>query len=114
VAWRPAAFVPTFHKHAGRVCHGVQVHVTDRRRFKPFLSYLALVAEARRQAPRAFRWKQPPYEFVRDRLPIDLLCGGTAIRRAIERGTPLLRAEAAWRPDLARFARARRPYLGYA
>jgi uncharacterized protein YbbC (DUF1343 family) len=113
VRWRAAAFLPTFHKHAGRVCQGVQVHVTDRRRFKPLRSYLALIAEARRQAPRAFRWKQPPYEFVRDKLPIDLLCGGPAIRQAIERGTPLSRLEAAWRPALARFARARRPYLRY-
>jgi uncharacterized protein YbbC (DUF1343 family) len=114
VAWRPAAFAPTFHKHAGRVCHGVQVHVTDRRRFKPVLSYLAVIAEARRQAPRSFRWKSPPYEFVRDKLPFDLLCGGPGVRRAIERGTPLGRLEASWRPALARFARARRPYLRYA
>ncbi len=113
VRWRPVAFLPTFHKHAGRVCQGVQVHVTDRRRFKPVLSYLALIAEARRQAPRSFRWKRPPYEFVRDKLPIDLLCGGPAIRQALERGTPLARLEASWRPDLTRFARARRPYLRY-
>ena len=114
VAWRPAAFTPAFHKHAGRVCHGVQVHVTDRGRFKPVLTYLALIAEARRQAPRRFRWKQPPYEFVRDRLPIDVLAGGPAIRRAIERGRPLARIEAGWRPGLARFARARRAHLRYA
>jgi uncharacterized protein YbbC (DUF1343 family) len=91
----------------------VQVHVTDRRRFRPFLTYLALIAEARRQAPRHFRWRRPPYEFERRRLPIDLLCGGETIRRGIEHQVSLDRLQASWRPDLARFARARRPYLLY-
>ncbi len=110
---RAAAFKPAFHKWTGRLCGGVQVHVTDAARFKPFATYLALIAEARRQAPRHFRWRRPPYEFERRKLPIDLLCGGDGIRRAIERGLPLSRVEAGWRAALARFARARRPYLLY-
>ena len=111
--FRPIAFEPTFHKWKGRRCGGVQVHVTDAERFRPFATYLALIVEARRQAPRHFRWRRPPYEFERRRRPIDLLCGGDGIRRAIERGGPLARLEATWRPALARFARARRPYLLY-
>ncbi len=114
VGFRAAAFEPTFHKWRGRRCEGVQVHVTDAERFRPFATYLALIAEARRQAPRHFRWRRPPYEFERRRLPFDLLSGGEALRRAIERGVPLRRLEADWRPGLARFARARRPYLRYA
>jgi len=97
----------------GRRCGGVQVHVTDLARFKPFATYVALIAEARRQAPRHFRWRRPPYEFERRKLPIDLLGGGEGIRRAIERGIPLARLERGWRADLARFLRARRPYLLY-
>jgi uncharacterized protein YbbC (DUF1343 family) len=111
--FRAVTFEPTFHKWAGRRCGGVQVHVTDARRFRPFLTYLALIVEARRQAPRHFRWRRPPYEFERRRLPIDLLGGGPAIRQAIERGRPLRRLEASWRDGLAAFARARRPYLLY-
>ena len=110
---RPAAFAPAFHKWQGRLCEGVQVHVTDAGRFRPFATYLALIAEARRQAPRHFRWRRPPYEFETRRLPVDLLCGGDAIRRAIERGASLAALERSWRPGLARFARARRPYLLY-
>ncbi|OGK79196.1 MAG: hypothetical protein A2X52_00970 [Candidatus Rokubacteria bacterium GWC2_70_16] len=113
VGFRAAAFEPAFHKWRGRRCGGVQVHITDPERFRPFATYLALIVEARRQAPRRFRWRQPPYEFERRRLPFDLLCGGDGIRRAIERGVPLRRLEASWRQDLARFARARRPYLLY-
>lgn len=113
VRFRPAAFEPAFHKWARRTCGGVQVHVTDWDRFRSFGAYLALIIEARRQAPRAFRWKRPPYEFQWKKLPIDLLCGTDAIRLAIERGVPLARLEASWRPGLAAFARARRPYLLY-
>src|SRR5262249_8153329 len=81
VAFRPVTFQPAFHKHRGKLCQGVQVHVTEPARFKPFATYLALIAEARRQS-RLFRWRQPPYEFERKKLPIDLLCGGDRIRRA--------------------------------
>jgi uncharacterized protein YbbC (DUF1343 family) len=112
VAFRAAAFQPAFHKYRGQVCQGVQVHVTDARRFKPFATYLALILEARRQS-RLCRWRRPPYEFERKRLPIDLLGGGERIRRALERGMPLGRLERSWRAGLRRFARQRRPYLIY-
>ena len=113
VRFRPVGFEPAFHKWKSQRCGGVQIHVTDAARFKPFATYLALIAEARGQAPRHFRWRRPPYEFERVRLPMDLLCGGPGIRRALERGVPLARLETSWRPDLARFARERRPYLLY-
>jgi uncharacterized protein YbbC (DUF1343 family) len=113
VRFRPIAFEPMFHKWARRVCQGVQVHVTDWDRFRPYATYLALIIEARRQAPRGFRWKRPPYEFQWGKRPIDLICGTDRIRRDIERGAPLSRMEASWRSDLAAFARARRPYLLY-
>src|SRR3989454_1590566 len=113
VRFRPARFVPTFHKWAGRLCDGAQVHVTDRARFKPFLTGLALIAVARRQGRRHFAWRRPPYEFERRRLPIDILCGTDAIRRAIERGTSIAMIERSWRPDLTRWLGARAPYLAY-
>ncbi|HKZ06154.1 MAG TPA: DUF1343 domain-containing protein [Methylomirabilota bacterium] len=113
VAFRAAAFEPAFHKWRGRRCGGVQVHVTDRARFRPYLTYLALIADARRLGGRRFHWRRPPYEFEWKRLAIDLLCGGSEIRRDLERGRPLARIAAGWARDLAAFARARRPYLLY-
>ena len=114
VAFRPAAFTPAFQKHKGERCEGVQLHVTDRQRFRSFATSVALIAEARRQAPRHFKWRPPPYEFEKKKLPIDLLAGGDGIRRAIERGIPLARIERSWRPALLQFARARQPYLLHA
>jgi len=111
--FRPVRFLPTFHKWAGRLCGGVQVHVTDRNAFRPFLTGLALLAVARRQAPDAFRWRRPPYEFERRRLPIDILLGTEAIRGALEAGTPLDAVARGWRQPLAAWARRRAPYLLY-
>jgi uncharacterized protein YbbC (DUF1343 family) len=113
VVFRPARFRPTFQKWAGRVCGGVHVHVTDQARFKPFLTGLAIIAVARRLAPRAFRWRRPPYEFEHRRLPIDILLGTDRIRRAIERGQPLRAIERGWGNDLAKWRRRRAAVLAY-
>jgi uncharacterized protein YbbC (DUF1343 family) len=113
VRFRPARFTPTFQKWAGRLCDGVQLHVTDRTRFKPFLTGLAIIATARRHAPRAFRWRRPPYEFEHRRLPIDILCGTDSVRRGIERGMNLASLERTWTPDLARWTRRRKAWLIY-
>jgi uncharacterized protein YbbC (DUF1343 family) len=113
VTFRPARFRPTFHKHAGRLCGGVQLHVTDVARFRPFLTGLALIAVARRQAPRHFRWRRPPYEFERRRLPIDILLGTDRIRRALAHGATLRAIEAGWQRDLAAWRRRRVAYLAY-
>jgi uncharacterized protein YbbC (DUF1343 family) len=113
VRFRPARFEPTFHKWAGKLCGGVQIHVTDAARFKPFLTGLAEIAVARRLAPRGFAWRRPPYEFEKKRMPIDILCGTDTIRRAIEKGTPLPAIERAWQRDLERWKRLRARYLLY-
>ncbi len=113
VSFRPARFTPTFHKWAGRLCGGVQIHVTDRRTFKPFLTGLAVIGAARRLAPRRFAWKRPPYELERRRLPIDILLGTDGIRRALERGQPLARIERGWAAGLARWKRRRERVLAY-
>jgi len=113
VRFRPARFLPTFQKWAGRLCGGVQVHVTDRARFKPFLTGLAEIAVARRLAPRQFAWRRPPYEFEKRLLPIDILCGTDGVRKAIEGRRPLSAIERAWRRELERWKRRRQTYLRY-
>jgi uncharacterized protein YbbC (DUF1343 family) len=114
VRFRPAFFTPTFQKFAGRLCGGVQVHVTDRRRFSAFLTYLLLIAHARRQDPARFGWRDPPYEYEFVKRPIDILCGTDAIRHAIEAGISPRRLVPVWSAQLRRFQRRRRRYLLYA
>jgi uncharacterized protein YbbC (DUF1343 family) len=111
--FRPVIFTPTFQKHAGRACGGVQVHVTDRRRFPAFLAYLLLIAHARRQDPARFAWRDPPYEYEQVKRPFDILCGTDQVRRAIESGASPRRLEPAWRRERAAFVRRRAPHLLY-
>jgi uncharacterized protein YbbC (DUF1343 family) len=113
VGFRAAAFTPTFQKHAGELCHGVQLHVLDRRRFPAFLAYLLLVQHARGQDPGRFAWRDPPYEYEHVRLPIDILCGTDRIRKAIEAGASPKRLVPGWRKELAGFRRRRARHLLY-
>jgi uncharacterized protein YbbC (DUF1343 family) len=113
VRFRPTYFTPTFHKHAERPCGGVQVHVTDRKRFPAFLTYLLLIAHARAQGPARFAWRDPPYEYEFVKLPIDILCGGEAARRTIESGGSLRRLLPGWKKELQAFEKRRRKYLLY-
>ncbi|HSD65951.1 MAG TPA: DUF1343 domain-containing protein [Vicinamibacteria bacterium] len=113
VGFRAAAFTPTFQKHAGALCHGVQVHVSDRRRFPAFLAYLLLVQHARWQDPARFAWRDPPYEYERVKLPFDILCGTDRVRRTIEAGLSPRRLVGGWRKEQAAFRRRRARYLLY-
>jgi uncharacterized protein YbbC (DUF1343 family) len=113
VSFRPVFFTPTFQKHAGRLCGGVQVHVTDRARFSAWLTYLLLIVHARAQDERRFAWRDPPYEYEHIKRPIDILCGTDRVRRAVEAGTPLRRLQAGWQEDAKRFRRRRQEFLLY-
>jgi uncharacterized protein YbbC (DUF1343 family) len=83
---RPVTFQPTFHKHAGLVCGGVQVHVTDAVDFRPVATYLALVVLARAQDPDRFAFRTEKYEFRDDVPAFDLLTGSAEARVRISRG----------------------------
>jgi uncharacterized protein YbbC (DUF1343 family) len=86
---RPVEFTPTFQKHAGRRCTGVQVHVTDSWVFRPYETYLRMLAAALPTLPADERWRTEVYEFVTDRPAIDLLTGGPEFRAAVEEGASL-------------------------
>jgi uncharacterized protein YbbC (DUF1343 family) len=81
---RPLTFAPMFHKHAGISCGGVQIHVRDRATFRPYATYLALLAIARRLGGEAFAFRTERYEFVDDVPAIDLLTGSAEARARIE------------------------------
>ncbi len=86
VAFRPLVFRPTFHKHAGLDCGGVQIHVTERAAFRPVLTGVALLTGARAENPELFAWRTEEYEFVDDQPAIDLLAGTPLWRQMIEAG----------------------------
>jgi len=83
---RPVSFRPTFDKHAGAVCRGVMLHVTDPTSFRPVTTYLTLIALARAQAPDEFELRTSPYEFETTIPAFDLLTGGSEAREALVSG----------------------------
>lgn len=82
---RPATFVPTFDKFEGQACNGFQLHLTDGESFRPWLAGQWLLRELYRRLGERFAWRQPPFEYVYDQLPIDLLNGSEGPRRWVER-----------------------------
>jgi len=113
VRFRPASFVPTWDKHAGMRCHGVEIVVDNREAFRPFRTGVACVAAARAQDPARFRWRTEPYEFV-DHVPaFDLLCGSSREREALERGQGWRDLAAEWAREERAFAKRRARYLRY-
>jgi uncharacterized protein YbbC (DUF1343 family) len=113
VYFRPAVFEPTFQKHAKTACGGCQIHVTDRAAFRPVLTGAALLHQFRRFDPVKFAWRQPPYEYEHDKLPIDILAGSSTLREQIESGVAPKDIAHSWRDDEAAFRKARQKFLLY-
>ena len=111
--FRPVHFIPTFHKWSQQLIGGVQIHILDRSRFRPFRTGLALVKFYREMGADQFQWKTPPYEYEYDKLPFDILCGTDQIRRQIEDGRALNEIEHSWETDLQSFRKIRESYLLY-
>jgi uncharacterized protein YbbC (DUF1343 family) len=113
VHFRPAVFEPTFQKHAKQTCGGCQIHVTARHVFKPVLVGVALAGMFRRTNPSHFAWRQPPYEYEHDKVPIDILAGSDTLRKQIESDVPALEIAASWRADEDAFRSLRERFLLY-
>jgi uncharacterized protein YbbC (DUF1343 family) len=111
--FRPAVFEPTFQKHAKQTCGGCQIHVTDRQQFQPMLVGVALIAVFHQVDPARFAWRQPPYEYEHDKMPIDILAGSATLRGQIESGTSARDIAASWKKDEESFRKLREPYLLY-
>jgi uncharacterized protein YbbC (DUF1343 family) len=103
VACRAARFRPEFGKHAGRVCAGVELHLTDRDILEPVALGLEIVKAFHDLHPDAFGWRAEPYEFVADVPALDLLTGSPEARACIESGEPFDGLLAGWRAWVAEF-----------
>src|SRR3546814_7756910 len=77
-------FQPTFHKHAGQLCNGVQIHAEgpgyDHHAFKPWRVQALAFKAIRTLYPDYPLWRDFPYEYVLDKLAIDVINGGPGLR----------------------------------
>jgi uncharacterized protein YbbC (DUF1343 family) len=113
VRFRPHYFLPKFQKHSGKVCGGAELHVTNRWAFEPYRTGLWAVKVARDMDSEKFDWRRETYEFVSDRLAIDLLAGSDRYRNLVERGGNVDDWVAEWEEPLRDFASQREEYLLY-
>ena len=113
VTFRPLTYRPTFQKHAGIDCGGVQIHVTDRATFQPVRAGYAFLQIARALSPADFRWRTEIYEYVTDPIAIDLLFGSARERLAIEAAVPWQEACRAWKEEEATYEDRRSAALLY-
>jgi uncharacterized protein YbbC (DUF1343 family) len=113
VFFRSCVFQPTFQKHAGVSCGGVQIHVTNRDEFEPVFAGVAMVKLIHDMYPNEFRWKVPPYEYVFDKNPFDVIAGTNKIREAFEQGMELDAIRESWKRPLLKFKQLRDSFLIY-
>jgi uncharacterized protein YbbC (DUF1343 family) len=112
--FRPQYFQPTFQKHAGQLCGGAQIHIIDRETFKPFKTGVAVIKAIHDLYPKQFQWKNPPYEYETEKMPIDILAGTDRLRSDIEQGVSLKQMEAWWQDQCREFDKnERQQYLMY-
>lgn len=113
VYFRPVYFQPTYHKWKDEVCGGVQIHPTDRKKFNAFGSGVHLLCTIAKLYSDSFHWKNPPYEYEPDRMPIDLIAGTSQLREIVDlRQSPRFFEKVA-EGQIGKFRKLRKNYLLY-
>ena len=106
--FRPIHFTPTFSKYAEQVCHGVQVHVTNRDQFKPVDVSMHLIATVRHDYPDQFDFLKN-----RGRYFFDLLAGTDELRLQLMKQESPVEILRSWETEVEKFTQRRQPYLLY-
>ncbi len=115
---RECWFEPTFHKHVGKLCSGVQIHVEDavynHEAFKPWRLQALAFKAIRLQQPDYPLWRNFPYEYELDRLAIDVINGSPLLRQWVDdsQASPQDLEQLAF-PDEQRWMEERQPFLLY-
>jgi len=110
---RPCFFEPTFQKHAGALCGGVQIHVEDPAVFRSVRTAVALFRAMEDQAPDGFGWRPPPYEYEERLMPIDILWGHAGLREGIDGGASVSEILRGCEEECAAFRRETEKLLLY-
>ncbi len=113
VTFIPVYFKPEFSKYAGDICEGVLVHPDDFIEFRSFAVYYEIIRLIRRRYPRQFAWKQPPYEFEHNRLPIDMINASDSVRIGLEHDVPFHEIESSVNEEIMVFRNAAADSLMY-
>ena len=111
--FRAATFEPRFQKHAGEVCHGAEIIVTNRDQLDPFLLGIVCLEALIKENPEQFQWRTETYEFVDNPIAIDLLFGCSEARGALETHVSSREIQETLQEDLTDFIAVRKSCLLY-
>lgn len=100
---RPVNFEPTSGKWQGNICKGFQIHVTSPHEFKPYFSSIILLQLIIRHHMDDFKFKNPPYEYEFEKMPIDLILGSKALRKKLTSLEDLTLLPGLWQEELEKF-----------
>ena len=111
-------FEPTFHKHAGQLCHGIHIHAEgrgyDHAAFKPWRLQALAFKAVRRLYPDYELWRDFPYEYELGKLAIDVINGGPRLREWVDNQTSdPVDLDALTLPDEAAWLDERKSFLLY-
>jgi uncharacterized protein YbbC (DUF1343 family) len=115
---RPCWFEPTFHKHAGALCSGLQIHVEDAAyehdRFRPWQLVALALKALRALRPDYSLWRDFAYEYEHERRAIDVINGGSLLRQWVDDASATPHdLDALTLPDEKAWVAERAPYLHY-
>jgi uncharacterized protein YbbC (DUF1343 family) len=115
---RPCWFEPTFQKHAGKLCEGLQIHVEDgsydHTAFRPWRLQALAFKALRLLQPDYALWRDFPYEYEQGRLAIDLINGSPLLRAWVDdRAAVPGDLDALTTPDEVAWTAERAPFLLY-
>ena len=113
VMFREATFEPRFQKHAGLVCHGAEIIITDRNTIEPLLLGLVVLEALLRENAEQFQWRTETYEYVDDPIAIDLLFGNSEGRGGLETRIPPRELLGSWKEEIDGFLDKRERCLLY-
>ncbi|MBU0462798.1 MAG: DUF1343 domain-containing protein [Proteobacteria bacterium] len=100
---RPVNFEPTSGKWQGNICKGFQIHVTSKKEFKPYFSSLVLMQLIIKHHKNDFKFKNPPYEYEFERMPMDLILGSKTLRKRLTNLEDISLLSGQWQDELKQF-----------
>jgi uncharacterized protein YbbC (DUF1343 family) len=113
-AFRTHNFIPTFNKYAGRLCHGIQIHVCRHEDFFPVGTALELIDSViQTSGPEILRFNPPPYEYELNLMPFDILSGDSTMREVLLNRYPVNQEKERWKEEIEDFRKEFMEFSAY-
>ncbi|MEO0270496.1 MAG: DUF1343 domain-containing protein [candidate division WOR-3 bacterium] len=113
VRFKPVYFRPMWNKYKEKICGGCEIYIENKRKLKSFKMGLLIIKSIMELYPEKFEFKNPPYEFEKEKKPFDILVGNSYVREMLQKGDEIEKIEKKWKKDLKEFDEKRRKYFLY-